>query len=168
MHRNSHAARLQKVFNSKFAVLRRSVEGERILTNLPNADVFFWEGGGGHFSEVPTVADGRGVGVKIGKICQHLKWMVPSVELPTICRISDHAAILKYFHQLQLMYIEPKNDHLEEIGARPERIYNPITAMGFSAMFPFSWTTLRGKHCRHPIAVMGVVDTFRVEEFSWT
>ena len=25
---------------------------------------------------------------------------------------------------------------------------------------PFSWTTLTGKHCRHPIAVMGVVDTF--------
>ena len=24
----------------------------------------------------------------------------------------------------------------------------------------FSWTTLRDKHCRHPIAVMGVVDTF--------
>ena len=42
----------------------------------------------------------------------------------------------------------------------PERIYNPITTMGVSAMLPFSWTTLRGKHCRHPIAVMGVVDTF--------
>ena len=25
---------------------------------------------------------------------------------------------------------------------------------------PFSWTTLRGKHCRHSIALMGVVDTF--------
>ena len=25
---------------------------------------------------------------------------------------------------------------------------------------PFSWTTLRGKHCRHPIAIIGVVDTF--------
>ena len=25
---------------------------------------------------------------------------------------------------------------------------------------PFSWTTLRGKHCQHPIAIMGVVDTF--------
>ena len=25
---------------------------------------------------------------------------------------------------------------------------------------PFSWITLRGKHCRHPIAVMGVVDMF--------
>ena len=24
----------------------------------------------------------------------------------------------------------------------------------------FSWATLRGKHCRHPIDVMGVVDTF--------
>jgi hypothetical protein len=42
----------------------------------------------------------------------------------------------------------------------PERIYNPITAMGFWQCLLFSWTTLRGKHCRHPIAVMGVVDTF--------
>jgi hypothetical protein len=35
-------------------------------------------------------------------------------------------------------------------------------AMGFSAMFlNFSWITLEGKHClQHPIAVMGVVDTF--------
>ena len=32
---------------------------------------------------------------------------------------------------------------------------------GFRQCLPFSWTTLRGKHCRHPIAVMGVVDTFR-------
>ena len=42
----------------------------------------------------------------------------------------------------------------------PEHIYNPITAMGVLAMFTFSWSTLGGKHCRHPIAVMGVVDTF--------
>ena len=26
---------------------------------------------------------------------------------------------------------------------------------------PFSWKTLRGKHCKHPIAVKRVVDTFR-------
>ena len=26
---------------------------------------------------------------------------------------------------------------------------------------PFSWTTLRGKHCGHPIVVMAVVNTFR-------
>ena len=32
---------------------------------------------------------------------------------------------------------------------------------GFRQCLPFSWTTLRGKHCRHPIAVMGIVDTFR-------
>jgi hypothetical protein len=37
---------------------------------------------------------------------------------------------------------------------RPERINDPIKAMGFSAMF--TW----GKHCWHPIAVMGIVDTF--------
>ena len=28
---------------------------------------------------------------------------------------------------------------------------------GFRQCLPFSWTTLRGKQCRHPIAVMGVV-----------
>ena len=31
---------------------------------------------------------------------------------------------------------------------------------GFRQCLPFSWTKLRGRHCRHPIAVMGIVDTF--------
>ena len=39
----------------------------------------------------------------------------------------------------------------------PERIY---PQWGFWQCLPFSWTTLRGKHCRHTIVVMGVVDTF--------
>ena len=43
--------------------------------------------------------------------------------------------------------------------SRPKRIYNPITA--FWQCLPFSWTTIRGKHCWHPIAIMGVVDTFK-------
>jgi hypothetical protein len=30
----------------------------------------------------------------------------------------------------------------------------------FRQCLPFSWTTLRGKHCWHPIVIMGVVDTF--------
>ena len=42
----------------------------------------------------------------------------------------------------------------------PERIYNPLQQWDFQQCLPFSWTTLRDKHCRHPIAVMGVVDTF--------
>ena len=36
----------------------------------------------------------------------------------------------------------------------------PLWQGGFRQCLPFSWTTLRGKHCQHPIAVMGVVDTF--------
>ena len=36
----------------------------------------------------------------------------------------------------------------------------PLLQWGFRQCLPFSWTTLRGKHCRHPIAVMGVVDMF--------
>ena len=46
----------------------------------------------------------------------------------------------------------------------PESIYNPITAMGILAMFTFQLE--RGKHCRHPIAVMGVVDTFGLSGFA--
>ena len=37
---------------------------------------------------------------------------------------------------------------------------NPLRQWGFQQCLSFSWTTLRGKHCHHPIAVMGVVDTF--------
>jgi hypothetical protein len=33
----------------------------------------------------------------------------------------------------------------------------PLGQWGFRQCLPFSWTTVRGKHCRHP---MGVVDTF--------
>jgi hypothetical protein len=36
----------------------------------------------------------------------------------------------------------------------------PLRQWGFWQCLPFSWTTLRGKHCWHPIAVMGDVDTF--------
>ena len=36
----------------------------------------------------------------------------------------------------------------------------PLQQQGFLQCLPFSWTTLRGKHCWHPIVVMGVADTF--------
>ena len=36
----------------------------------------------------------------------------------------------------------------------------PIRQWGFRQCLPFSWTTLRGKHCQYLIAIMGVVDTF--------
>ena len=36
----------------------------------------------------------------------------------------------------------------------------PLWQGGFRQYLPFSWTTLRGKHCQHPIAVMGAVYMF--------
>ena len=36
----------------------------------------------------------------------------------------------------------------------------PLRQWGFRQCLSFSWTTLRDEHCRHPIAVMGVVDMF--------
>ena len=38
----------------------------------------------------------------------------------------------------------------------------PLRQWGFRQCLPFSWTTVRGKDCRHPIVVMGVVDTFEL------
>ena len=37
----------------------------------------------------------------------------------------------------------------------------PLRQWGFRQCLPFSWTTLRGKHCRHPIVVIRVyIDRF--------
>ena len=36
----------------------------------------------------------------------------------------------------------------------------PLRQWGFRQCLPFCLTTIRGKHCLHPITVMGVVDTF--------
>ena len=36
----------------------------------------------------------------------------------------------------------------------------PVRQWGFRQCLPFSWTTVRDKHCPHSIAVMWVVDTF--------
>ena len=41
----------------------------------------------------------------------------------------------------------------------------PLRQWGLRQCLPFSWATLRGKHYRHPIAIMGVVDTFGLSLF---
>ena len=61
--------------------------------------------------------------------------------------------------QFQNMPPHPMNARLV---ARITYIQSPTTPLrqwGFRQCLPFSWTTLRGKHCRHPIAVKGVVGT---------
>ena len=37
----------------------------------------------------------------------------------------------------------------------------PLKQWGFRQCLPFSWTTIRGKHLRQPITIMGVVDNVR-------
>ena len=43
---------------------------------------------------------------------------------------------------------------------RPNVSTTPLWQWGFRQCLPFSWTSLRGTHYRHPIALMGVVDMF--------
>ena len=43
----------------------------------------------------------------------------------------------------------------------PQPIQTSLRQWSFWQCLPLSWTTLRGKHCQHPIVVMGVVYTFR-------
>ena len=42
----------------------------------------------------------------------------------------------------------------------PNLSTTPLWQWGFRQCLPFSCTLLRGKHCRHPIGVIEVVDTF--------
>ena len=50
--------------------------------------------------------------------------------------------------------------------AGPNVSTTPLRQWGFRQCLPFSWITLRDKHCRHPIAVLGVVDTFGPVQLS--
>ena len=43
----------------------------------------------------------------------------------------------------------------------PKVSTNPLRQWVFQKSLPFSWTTLGGKYCWYPIAIMGVVDTFK-------
>ena len=47
----------------------------------------------------------------------------------------------------------------------PNASTTPLWQWVFWQCLPFSWTTQRSKHCRHSIAVMGVVDTFGPNRF---
>ena len=42
----------------------------------------------------------------------------------------------------------------------PNIFTTPLRQWGFRQCLPFSWTTLKGKHCWHLITIIGVVDTF--------
>jgi hypothetical protein len=54
-----------------------------------------------------------------------------------------------------------------QIGSQcPNVSTTPLQQWGFWQCLPFSWTTLRGKNCRHPIDVMGVIDTFEQYHFE--
>ena len=48
-----------------------------------------------------------------------------------------------------------------KIRYSPNISTTPLWQWGFRQCLPYNQTALRGKHCGHPIAVMGVVDTFR-------
>ena len=47
------------------------------------------------------------------------------------------------------------------IRPSPNASTTQLRQRGCQQCLPFSWTTLRGKHCGHPIVVMAVVNTFR-------
>ena len=57
--------------------------------------------------------------------------------------------------------MQPKTPSRGQAGPHCQNVSTtPLRQWGFRQCLPFSWTTLRGKHCWLPIAIMGVVDTF--------
>ena len=54
----------------------------------------------------------------------------------------------------RLQHPRGRTKNFPTVTSMPKCIYNPITVVGFWQCVPFRWTTLRGKYCQHPIAVM--------------
>ena len=68
-------------------------------------------------------------------------------------------------HSLAESKILPKRQNLTsqlpKLGPNVSR--TPLWQQSFRQCLPVSWTILRGKYCRHPIVVMGVVDKFGLD-----
>ena len=61
-------------------------------------------------------------------------------------------------NELKKLFIRMKIHGLTQNSYSPNVSTTPLRQWGFRQCLSFSWTSLRGKHCRHPIAVLGVVD----------
>merc|ERR1712051_961726 len=71
------------------------------------------------------------------------KERVPLWSVQTLSRMSQETLVFRKCFAIARTYLQPHYGN------------------GFFwQCLPFSWTRLRGKYCRHPIAVTGVVDMF--------
>ena len=51
--------------------------------------------------------------------------------------------------------------HMNQLPTESPNVFTtPLQQWGVRQCLSFSWTTLSGRHCPHPFALMGVVDMF--------
>ena len=70
---------------------------------------------------------------------------------------SNHATMLACQRRNQF----PPQQHCTIVRPSWNACATPITGMGCRQCLPFSWTTLRGKHCQYPIALVWFAHAFR-------
>ena len=74
------------------------------------------------------------------------------------------AQVLQVCWQIELAFLMQgvikKTLNYKIIKHCPNVSITPLRQWGFWQCLPFSWAILKDKHCRHPIAVMRVVDMF--------
>ena len=88
-------------------------------------------------------------------ICPHPR-MTGWAKSVTILHIRTHTQTIRPVEKI----CKDANCQLDQTRPSPKVSTTSLRQWGFRQCLPFSRTTLRGKHCRHPIAVMGVVDTY--------
>ena len=71
--------------------------------------------------------------------------------------------IVEYLLQFHILFWTRNTN----TNSSPNVFTTPLRQWVFRQCLPFSWTTLRGKNCRHPIAELGVVDTFEQSCEKW-
>ena len=99
------------------------------------------------------------IGLKV--FSRNVQWVKKFSEGSLKCFFFLHIFLLFWLHNRRIFmhrYMMMEAD----FGSWSSNVSTtPLRQWGFRQCLPFSWTTLRGKHCWHPIAVMGVVDSFR-------
>ena len=82
-----------------------------------------------------------------------LEWLVGR----TMQKCTQHTVVKGVLKIEKYFYSNYKSVYIHS----PNIPTTPLRQWGFRQCSSFSWKKLRGKHCRHPITAMGVVDTFR-------
>ena len=87
------------------------------------------------------------------------RWLVPMRYLPSYCHLPCYGTSCAWM-PIDLIILANCYELVTALWMKQNVSTTPIMAMGCRQCLHISIVQLKGKHCWHCIAIMGVVDTF--------